>query len=83
MPKQKYIIYLTKETRGWKKGGLFDVSMWVYHHAEVCKLVGNFLLEKSSEICNKSNIGLYRSDVLSILRNKSGTKASTWSRPEK
>ena len=27
-----------------------------------------------SEICNKSNIGLYRDDGLSIFRNKSGTQ---------
>ena len=38
------------------------------------KLVGTFLLEKISEICNKSNIGLYRDDGLSIFRNKSGTQ---------
>ena len=33
-----------------------------------------FLLEKISEICNKSNIGLYRDDILSIFRSKSGTQ---------
>ena len=42
--------------------------------AEVCELVGTFLLEKISEICNKGNIGLYRDDGLSIFRNKSGTQ---------
>ena len=45
-----------------------------------CRLQGNillvctFLLEKISEICNKSNIGLYRDDGLSIFKNKSGTQ---------
>ena len=39
---------------------------------EVCELVGTFLLEKISEICNKSNRELYRDDGLSIFRNKSG-----------
>ena len=48
--------------------------MGAYDGAEVCELVGTFLLEKISEICNKSNIGLYRDDGLSIFRNKSGTQ---------
>ena len=47
---------------------------WAYDGAEVCEFVSNFLLEKISEICNKSNIGLYRDDGLSIFRNKSGTQ---------
>ena len=41
---------------------------------KVCELVGTFLLEKVGEICDKSNIGLYRDDDLSIFRNKSGTQ---------
>ena len=48
--------------------------MEVYDGAEVCELVDTFLLEKISEICNKSNIGLCRDDALSIFRNKSGTQ---------
>ena len=57
-----------------KKEDLFDVAMGTYDGVEVCKLVGTFLLEKISEICNKSDIGLYRDDGLSIFRNKSGTR---------
>ena len=58
-----------------KRGGdIFDVAMGAYDGAEVCELVGTFLLEKISEVCNKSNIGLYRDDGLSIFRNKSGTQ---------
>ena len=53
---------------------LFDVEMRAYDGAEVCKLVGTFLLEKFSEICNKSNTGLYRGDSLSIFKNKSGAQ---------
>ena len=45
-----------------KRGDIFDVAMGAYDGAEVCELVGTFLLEKISEICNKSNIGLYRDD---------------------
>ena len=53
---------------------LFNKAMGIYDGAEVCKFVGAFLLEKASEIGNKSNIGLYRDDCLSIFRNKSGTQ---------
>ena len=49
--------------------------MGAYDGAEVCENVGTFFLfEKISEICNKSNIGLYRDDGLSVFRNKSGTQ---------
>ena len=44
--------------------------MGAYDGAEVCELVGTFLLEKISEICNKSNIGSHRDDGLSILETK-------------
>ena len=57
-----------------KEGDIFDVPMGAYDGAEVCELVGTFLIEKIGEICNKSNIGLYRDDGLSIFRNKSGTQ---------
>ena len=53
---------------------LCDVAIMAYDGAEVCELVGTFLLEKLSEICNKSNIGLHRDDGLSIFRNKSGSQ---------
>ena len=51
--------------------------MGAYDGAEVCKLVGTFLLEKISEICNEGDIGLYRDDSLAIFRNKSGTQLET------
>ena len=57
-----------------KERDIFDVAMGAYDGAEVCELVGTFLLEKISEICDKSNIGLYRDDGLSTFRNKSGTQ---------
>ena len=55
-------------------GDIFDAAIGPYDGAEVCEFVGTFVLEKISEICNKSNIGLYRNDGLSIFRNKSGTQ---------
>ena len=59
---EKKIIYNSKKLLLFYKG-----NTWIK------KLVGNFLLERISEISNKSNIGLYRNDDLSILRIKSGT----------
>ena len=56
-----------------KRRDLFDLAMGAYDGAEVCELVGTFLLEKISEICNKCDIGLYRDDGLAVFRNKSGT----------
>ena len=75
----KKIIYharkslLFNEEGTWmKKDGLFDVTMGAYDGAEVCELVGTFLLDKISEKYEKNNIGLYRDDGLSVFKNKSG-----------
>ena len=54
-----------------KKDGLFDVTMGAYDGAEVCELVGTFLLDKISEKYEKNNIGLYRDDGLSVFKNLS------------
>ena len=56
-----------------KRGDLFDVAIEAYDGAEVRELVGTFLLEKISEICNNCDIGLYRDDGLAVFRNESGT----------
>ena len=53
-----------------KKDGLSDVTMGAYDGAEVCELVGTFLLDKISEKYDKSNIGLKRNDELSVFKNK-------------
>ena len=58
-----------------KDSGLFDVSMGAYNGAEVCELVGTFLLYKLSLKYNKNDIGLYRDDGLAIFKNISGPKS--------
>ena len=77
----KKIIYharkslLFNEEGTWmKKDGLFDVTMGAYDGAEVCELVGTFLLDKICEKYEKNSIGLYRDDGLSVFKNKSGTQ---------
>ena len=57
-----------------ERGDLFDVPIGAYDDAELCELVGIFLSEKISDICNEGDIGLYRDDGLAIFRNKSGTE---------
>ena len=48
-----------------------DVPMACYDGAELCELVGSFILNKLISIINKSNIGLYRDDGLGIFQNVS------------
>ena len=48
--------------------------MGAFNGAEVCELVGTFLLEKIGEFCNEGDIGLYRDDGLAVFRNKCGTQ---------
>ena len=48
-----------------KKGNkLFDVTMGAYDGAEVCELVGCFLLHQITQKYNKEHIGIYRDDGL-------------------
>ena len=58
-----------------KDSGLFDVTMGAYDGAEVCELVGTFLLYKRSLKYNKNDIGLYRDDGLAIFENVSDPKS--------
>ena len=54
-----------------KKGRLFDVTMGTYDGVEACKLVGT--LDKI-RVKYKNSIDLYRDDVFSVSKNKSGTQ---------
>ena len=76
----KNIIYhsrkslLFNQEQTWMKKGsdLFDVSMGAYDGAEVCELIGIFLLNLLGRQYDPKNIGLYRDDGLSIFKNCSG-----------
>ena len=52
--------------------GLFDVTMGAFDGAEVCELVGTYLLSLISRACEKKDIGLYRDDGLAVFKNRSG-----------
>ena len=58
-----------------KKQGLFYVTMSAYDRAEVCELVGIYMLNALSTTSNKDDSGLYRDDGLAVLKNKSGPQS--------
>ena len=58
-----------------RNSGLFDVTMGAYDGAEVCELVGNYLLYELSKLYEKKDIGLYRDDGLAVFKNKSGPES--------
>ena len=51
--------------------------MGAYDGAEVCELVGIYLLVLLSSKCLKQNIGLYRDDGLAVFKNLSGPKSES------
>ena len=53
----------------------FDVTMGSYDGAEVCQLVGAFLLNKLAAHVDKQSTGLYRDDGLGALKRVPGTTA--------
>ena len=50
----------------------FDVPMGSYDGAELCELIGAFMLSQISEVIDKKDIGLYRDDGLGIMRRIGG-----------
>ena len=59
-----------------REGNLFDVTLGEYNGAEVCELVGIFMLNKISEKYDK-NIGVYRDDGLALFKNISGPESES------
>ena len=58
-----------------REGNLFDVTMGAYDGAEVCELVGIFMLNKISEKYNKNDLSVYRDHGLAVLKNISGPES--------
>ena len=58
-----------------KSGAEFDVTTGLFDGAEVCELVGLYLLHHLAKIFGKEAVSLYRDDGLAILRNASGPDA--------
>ena len=55
-----------------KEGNTFDVTVGTYDGAEVCELIGSYLLYQLSERYLKKDIGLYCDDGLAVFKNVSG-----------
>ena len=55
-----------------KTESYFDVTMGSYDGAEICELVGIYILTRLATIIKKSDCGLYRDDGLVITRNVNG-----------
>ena len=68
---RKSLLFNDQQTWIKRDSGLFDVTMGAYDGAEVCELVGNYLLYELSKLYEKKDIGLYRDDVLAVFKNKS------------
>ena len=72
------LFLLFNEEKPWVKKGsasTFDVTMGSYDGAEICELVGLFILERLGETFGHENIGLYRDDGLAALKNVNGKQA--------
>ena len=66
---------LFHDSNAWvKKEGnpLFDVTMGSYDGAEVCELVGLYLLGKLAPLIGTKNVGLYRDDGLAVIHQANG-----------
>ena len=72
---RKSLLYKEGEPWSKKDSGLFDVTMGAYDGAEVCELVGTYLLYQFSKICDKKNVGLPRDDGLFVVKDISGPQS--------
>ena len=67
---QGNLFHITTKKPWVKKGeSNFDVIMGSYSGAEVCGLIGIFMLSLLCKHINKNQIGLYRDDGLAFLEN--------------
>ena len=70
---RKSLLFSNNEA--WKKKqteSCFDVTMGSFDGAEVCELVGIYILCSLAKLINKEDCGLYRDDGLLILQNVNG-----------
>ena len=69
---RKSLLFDCKNTWVKRTNPDFDVTMGAYDGAEVCELVGLFLLSKIKSEFKYLNFGLYRDDGLGLVRKLSG-----------
>jgi hypothetical protein len=72
MHARKSILFNNEEPWTKKNGNaMFDVTMGSFDGAEICELVGLFILQKLGQKFNSLDLGLYRDDGLALFRGKS------------
>ena len=52
----------------------FNFPMDCFDGAEVSEIVGTYILSKISNEINNNQVGLFRDDVLGVVRNMSGSE---------
>ena len=73
MPSRKTLLFWQDSAWVTKEGDEdFDTPMGCNDCAETCELVEIYIQNKLFKLMNKKDFGLYRDDVLAILRNTSG-----------
>eukprot|EP00795_Rhopilema_esculentum_P006594 gene6594-biopygen8103 len=75
MHARKSLLFSKGNTWTKKDSHMFDVTMGSFDGAEICELVGLFILNKLGAKYGKDNIGLYRDDGLAIFKNTPGPQA--------
>ena len=65
--------WIRKKSNG--EGDIFDVTMGCYDGAEVCEIVGLFLLNEIRKKLGNADVGLYRDDGLAIFPKLSGRQS--------
>ena len=69
---------LFSDDKLWTKSSsesLFDVAMGSYNGAEICEMVGLYILNKISAIFGKNRVGLYRDAGLALVKGNSTRNA--------
>ena len=72
---RKSLLFSNEKPWMKRERNLFEVTMGAYDGADVCKLVGIFMLNKISKKYDKNDIGLSRDDGLAVFKNISGPKS--------
>ena len=72
---RKSLLYNKREPWTKKQSNNFDVAMGSYDGAEVCELIGIFMLSLIGNIYNRNNIVLYRDEGLAVFKNTSGPQS--------
>jgi len=74
MHARKSLLFNNNSTWIKKNGSLFDVTMGSYDGAEVCELVGIYILSRLKTKFDNLQLGLYRDDGLGVIKAMSGSR---------